>query len=190
MSTVAIILAADSGHGFSGPKYLANIRGKQMLQRVIDISIDWPVEERFVVLGSDAEQVIESIDFRGATVVIDSDWSEGSASPLRAALDLVSRDRAVDACLVARGDQPDLEASTVEALLEVAADTAADAVLPTYRYATGWPIVLNYSMWEHLLSSECSVDLQAVVASHATSSEQVWFDHLPPKTYDSPDAVV
>lgn len=187
MSTVAIILAADSGSGFVGPKYLADIRGKPMLQWVVDSCMDWPVEERIVVLGSEADRIVDAVDFGDMTVVIDSEWSEGSASPLRAALDLASRDQSVSACVIARGDQPDVKVSTVAALLEVAADTEADTVVPQYRYVSGWPIILDYSIWEHLLAAEGSVDLPAVAASHATSPERVWFDHLPPKTYESPD---
>lgn len=187
MYTMAIILAASPGIGFHGSKYLTLIDGRPMLQWVVDSCVDWPVEERVVVLGAEAEKVIESIDFHDATVVIDPDWDEGSASPLRAALDLAARGRSVEKCVIARGDQPRVKVSTVEKLLEVAADTFADAIVPQYRYSIGWPVVLDRSLWEHLLGSEGSVDLQAVVASRATAPEQVWFDDLPPKTYKTPD---
>lgn len=187
MSTVAIILAADAAQGFSGSKYLALLRGKCLLQHVVDAAAEWPVDSVIVALGSDAEEIVDAIDFGGCTVVIDPEWAEGSASPLRAALDLASRDRVTRLCVVARGDQPGIDGATVGALIDMASDTSADAVVPKYRYAVGWPIVLDYSIWEHLLGGEGSVNLHDVVASHASTVEEVWYDRLSPQMYDKPD---
>lgn len=187
MSTVAIVLAADSDTEFEGPKYLAMIHGEPMLQRVVNDATSWPVDEVLVVLGPDAEEIIASIDFKGTTVVVDPEWSEGSASPIRAALDFASRDRSINRCVVARGDQPGVDARTIGDLIDVVRDTEADAAVPKYRYAIGWPVVLDFSLWELLLGGEGSTDLQHLVASHAGRAEEVWFDHLAPMTYTEPD---
>lgn len=183
MSTVAIVLAADSGSGFSGPKYLEPVSGDMMLKTVVDESSSWPVDEVIVVLGADAAETMDSVDLSGDTVVIDSEWSEGNASPIRAALDFVSRDRSIRRCVIARGDQPGISSEIVEALLSKATDTEADVVIPKYRYAVGWPVVLDSSLWDQLLGSEGPLDLLDFVASHATAVEEVWFDHLPPAIY-------
>jgi molybdenum cofactor cytidylyltransferase len=183
MSTTAIILAADAAPDFAGPKYLEQISGEAMLQSTIKDAATWPVDEVLVVLGAAAADIMESIDFTGTTVVIDSEWSEGSASPVRAGLDLVSRDRSVRRCIVARGDQPGIGSEVAQDLIAAAIDTGAEAVVPKYRYAVGWPVVLDFSLWEHLLGGEGALDLLDFVASHASVVEEVWFDHLPPATY-------
>lgn len=187
MSTVAIVLAADSDSEFEGPKYLAMIHEEPMLQRVVNDASSWPVDEVLVVLGADAEEIIASIDFKGMTVVVDPEWSEGSASPIRAALDFASRDRSIHRCVIARGDQPGVDARTVGDLIDVVRDTDADAAVPKYRYAIGWPVVLDFSLWELLLGGEGSTDLQHLVTSHASGAEEVWYDHLAPMTYTKPD---
>ncbi|GMQ93215.1 MAG: hypothetical protein BMS9Abin12_0692 [Acidimicrobiia bacterium] len=187
MSTIAIILAADSGTGFAGPKYIALVRDKPLLQHVVDDAVDWPVDDVLVVLGSDAEVIIDTIDFRGLTIVVDPEWSEGSASPLRAALDLASRDRSIRRCVIARGDQPGVDAATVASLIDTATTREADAVVPKYRYSIGWPVLLDQSIWEHLLGGEGSVDLLDVAVSHTSSLAEVWFDHLGPATIESAD---
>jgi molybdenum cofactor cytidylyltransferase len=183
MSTIAIILAADSGSDFAGPKYLAPISGELMLQTVIRDAAAWPVDEVLVVLGADAAEIMESIDFTGTSVVIDSEWSEGSASPMRAALDFASRDSSIHRSIIARGDQPGIDAEVTRDLIAAAIESGADAVVPKYRYAVGWPVVLHFSLWEHLLGGEGALDLLGFVASHVSSVEEVWFDHLPPTTY-------
>lgn len=187
MSTAAIVLAADPGTDFVGPKYLAPVFGKPMLQHIVDEVSSWPVDEAIVVLGPDAEQIIASINFRDFTVVVDAEWEEGSAAPLRAALDLASHDRSVQRCIVTRGDQPGISVDTISALLESAVEVEADATIPKYRYSVGWPVVLEHSLWEHLLGGEGSVELLDVVASHADAVEEVWLDHLAPVRYESPD---
>jgi len=184
MSTIAIILAADSGTDFDGPKYIAPVRDKPLLQHVVDAAVDWPVDDVLVVLGSDAEEIIDTIDFGDLTVIVDPEWS---ASPLRAALDLASRDRSIRRCVIARGDQPGVDAATIASLIDTATTREADAVVPKYRYSIGWPVLLDQSIWEHLLGGEGSVDLLAVAASHATSLAEVWFDHLGPATFESAD---
>jgi CTP:molybdopterin cytidylyltransferase MocA len=186
MSTVAIVLAADTDPEFDGPKYLARVHGEAMLQRVVNDASSWPVDEVLVVRGADAEGIIESIDFRGHTVIVDPGWSEGNASPMRAALDLASRDRSTARCVMARGDQPGVDAEMIGALLDTAADTEAEAVVPKYRYAIGWPVVLGPSLWEPLLASEGSVDLLDLVVAHSTVVGEVWYDHLAPPTYATP----
>ncbi|MEN8041020.1 MAG: NTP transferase domain-containing protein [Actinomycetota bacterium] len=183
MSTVAIVLAADSGPGFPGPKYLTPIHNVPLLQHVVNDAVTWPVDDVFVVLGADAEQVIDAVDFKNLTIVIDPEWSEGAASPLRAGLDLASRNRSTRRCVIARGDQPGIDADSIGALVDAVVDAEADAAVPKYRYSVGWPVVLEFSIWEHLLGSEGSVDILDFVTSHASSVEEVWFDHLAPATY-------
>lgn len=187
MSTVAIVLAADPGPAFVGPKYLASVADEPMLQHVVNDAAQWPVDEVIVVLGPDADQIIDSIDFMELTVVVDAEWEEGSASPLRAALDLASRDRSVRRCVVAKGDQPGVSADMIAALLDAPVGADADAIVPKYRYSVGWPVVLNVSLWEHLLGGEGSVDLLDVIASHSGPVEEVWFDYLAPTRYEVPD---
>lgn len=184
MSTIAIILAADAGEGFENPKYTTVVQDKVLLQHVVDDAVHWPVAEVFVVVGSDAEAVIDAVDFKNLVVVIDSEWEEGSASPLRAVLDLASRNRDYDRCLVAKGDQPGVSDETVKLLMDAGDAEDADAVVPRYRYSAGWPVLLDRSIWEHLLGEEGSIDVLDIARSHSSNLHEVWFDYLAPKAYE------
>jgi len=187
MSTTAVILAADAGDGFDDPKYLTVVHWVPMLQRVVDEASSWPVDEVVVVLGSDGEMLAESISFGDATVLIDPEWSEGGASPLRAAIDMISRTRESSLVVLARGDQPGIGASLVGDLIAVATETHTDAVVPKFRYAQGWPVVLSPPLWTHFLGLENSVDVHGVITTHAASVEEVWVDHIAPPILDTVD---
>jgi CTP:molybdopterin cytidylyltransferase MocA len=181
MSTVAVVLAAEPGEGFEDSKYLADVHGKPMLEAIVSEVARWPVDDVVVVLGSDGEEIAERTDLATATIIIDPGWREGQASPIRAALDLVTRDRSVDLIVLVRGDQPGVERTVAESLISLAREADADAVTPKYRYARGWPVVIGPGLWDRFLSIEGGLDVHDVIATHANPSEEVWVDHLEPR---------
>lgn len=187
MSTVAIVLAADEGEGFALPKYASPVRGRAMLDSVVDDALTWPVDEVIVVLGPDADRVQELCDLSRVSVIEDPGWREGTASPLRAALDLLSRDRSVDRCVIARGDQPGIPAPVVGLLVERAVSTEAQVVIPKYRYQRGWPVVVSAGMWDVFLGLEGAVNVHDVIATHGAHAEEVWLDRLTPPIFATAD---
>jgi CTP:molybdopterin cytidylyltransferase MocA len=189
VSTVAIILAADSGQDFPSTKYLASVHGRSIVAQAIESCLAWDVDERVVVLGSEAERVAETISDPGMTVLIDPEWAEGASSPIRAALDLVTRNRAVERCVLARADHLDIRPEIVNELISVALSSDADAVVPKYRYVRGLPVVIGPDMWGHLLGQEGDIDVLATVSLHASSVDEVWFDRIAPVILSSAEAV-
>jgi molybdenum cofactor cytidylyltransferase len=190
MSTVAVILAAESSPGSSGSKYLLDVRGVAVLDRVVSEAVAWPVDEVLVVLGANADRLEEECDLSGVSVLVDPEWDEGSSSPIRAVLDLLSRDRAVQRCVLARGDQPGVSAAIVSQLLAASDRADAQVVAPKYRYARGWPLVVDASLWGVFLGLEGELDVFDVVATHAHGVEEVWFDRLQPIIVSSADDVL
>ena len=181
MSIVAVVLAAEPGEGFAGSKYLAHVHGAPMLEAIVKEVARWSVDDVIVVLGGDGEEIAEQADLGTATIIIDPGWSEGEASPIRAALDLITRDRSVDLIILVRGDQPGVDAAVAEGLINVARESDADAVTPKYRYASGWPVVIGDGLWDRFLSIEGRLDVHDVIATHAETREDVWVDHLEPR---------
>lgn len=186
MPTVAILLATDAGDGFAGPKYLTDVGGVPLIERAVSESLAWNVTDRVVVVGPDAEAVSDAIGTFSVTTLIDPEWEEGTSSPIRAALDLVTRDRSVTHCLFVRADQSDHPSGVVDELLRRAEASGADAVVPKYRYARGWPVVIGQHLFERLLGAEGDVDLLNVISMHADSIEECWFDRISPSRVSEP----
>lgn len=187
MSIVAVVLAADSGQGFPTPKYLSPFHDSTLLAAVVSDAVSWPVDEVIVVLGSDAEAIEAGVDLSQVSVLVDPQWAEGMASPMRASLDLISRDRSVSHVLVARGDQPGITADAVDRIITAARDERADAVVPKYRYALGWPVIVSRRLWDVFLGLEGDIDMHGLVATHASTTTEVWFDRLSPIVVDGVD---
>jgi molybdenum cofactor cytidylyltransferase len=152
---------------------------------VLDDVGRWPVDETIVVLGSEADEVESACDLTQVSVVVDPEWAEGMASPLRAVLDLVSRDRRVTHVVLARGDQPGVPPDVVGALVDHARSSEAPAVVPKYRYATGWPVIVERSLWDVFLRLEGPIDVHHILATHARAIEEVWVDRLAPRRIET-----
>ena len=90
MSTAALILAAGESKRYGSPKQLIDWMGTPLLGHVVRQVGKWPVDSIYVVLGSNAEQIMESVDLSGTTVVENLEWEEGMASSIRVGLDALA----------------------------------------------------------------------------------------------------
>jgi len=134
----AVVLAAGEGSRFGGPKQLAELDGRPLLEHVLSTVAAVPAVERFVaVLGARADEIRARVDLRGADLVVADDWAEGQAASLRAGLAALDD---VDGVLILLGDQPGITPAAIEAVL-----VHFDGTRPlraVYDGAPGHPVVL------------------------------------------------
>jgi len=142
VSTVAgLVLAAGAGRRFGGPKQLAALDGRPLLEHAVRAMTAVPaLAPLVVVLGAAAEEIRAGVDFQRAEVVVCPDWAEGQAASLRCGVAALGD---VDAALVTLGDQPRITPEVITGILEAARAGAHDAVRATYAGAPGHPVVLG-----------------------------------------------
>ena len=186
--TAALVLAVDSGVGFRGSKYLEVLRGKPLIELVVDEVTAWPVDDVIVVVGADGEQIANGADLGNSLLVLDLDWSQGLAASLRVGFDTLSRDGRLERAVITYGDQPGVEPEVVAALIAAQTEPGTRAAVPKYRYARGWPIVIGRDLWSRFLGLDRDVDLLDVLEGHPEGVSEVWFDRLaPPRIRDAAD---
>ena len=130
-----IVLAAGAGRRFGGPKQLAPLAGRPLLQHVVDAAPD-PLT---VVLGAHADAIRAGVDLDGVDVVVCEDWEEGQAASLRAGVAAVGP---VEAIVVLLGDMPFVTPQVIAGAVDHLTDRW-DAVRTLYRGAPGHPVVLG-----------------------------------------------
>ncbi len=187
MKVAAMVLATESGSGFSGSKYLAPFRGSTLIEEVLAEVYQWPVDTVIVVLGPHAEEILEQADLGDSLRVIDLEWAEGEAASLRVGIDTLYRLDEFDTLVLIHGDQPGSRGDEVLRLLEKHRESYRSAVVPKYRYAVGHPIVIGEELWPRLISMEGSASVDHLLAAHTDWVEEVWFDRLPGKRALTPD---
>ena len=187
-SIVSVVIAAQPGRGFTTSRWISRWGDSTLLGHVLDAARAWPVEPGLVVLGADAEDLLDGMEFDPFSVLIDPRWEDGELASFQAALDYLQRDDEVDAILLASGDMPVIPAGTVEAMLAAYATPRRPvAVVPKYRYVRGRPLLIRRNLWPRLLGLGGGSTIESVLATHDAPVAEVWIDHLPPVVIASPE---
>lgn len=142
-----IVLAAGEGRRFGGPKQLARLGGRPLLEHALRAVAEVPaIDPVVVVLGAHAEQVRAEVDLGTASAVVCEDWAEGQAASLRCGLDAVGE---VDAVLVTLGDQPRITPQVIAMVLDTL-DDPAPAARAVYAGQPGHPVLLKHQLFPRL----------------------------------------
>ncbi len=187
---VTLVLAARPATGLTEPPWLAPWGPTTLIDHVIAGIRAWPVEPGVVVLGADAEAVLDRTDLSGFTVVIDPEWEEGQAAPLRAGVDELSRHGDITSLVLTAADIPGVDPGLVADLVATHATHQRAVTAPKYRYARGWPLVVRYDLWPRLLGLEGDAGIDSLLATHDTWVEDLQVDALAPRTVATPDDLV
>ena len=111
-----VVLAAGEGARFGGPKQLAELDGRPLLEHAIEAITAVPAIERIVVvLGAHADEIRAKVDFLDTEQVVCDEWREGQAASLRAGLAELGD---VEAAVVTLGDQPRITPQVIAMALD------------------------------------------------------------------------
>jgi molybdenum cofactor cytidylyltransferase len=143
-----VVLAAGAGSRFGGLKQLHLIQGRPMLEHVLAAVAAAPADDRVLVIGSQADQVLAAVEPHGVRAVRCQRWSEGQAVSLRAGLDALCAD--VVAAIVVLGDGPGLDARAIERMADAHRGAPASVLYADYGQGRSHPVVLPRVIWDEL----------------------------------------
>lgn len=190
MPIAALVLAAGSSSRLGRPKQLEPWGDRNLLEHVVDRTSQFPVDEVWVVLGSEHERIIEESDLGEAGLIENPEWEEGIASSLRAGLDALTRMSRCDVALIVIGDQPDISEDVVAELVESHRRSGLPVTIPKYRYSWGNPVVVNGSLWPRLMSLGGDEGAARLWQAHPEWVNEVWISDLAPRDVDTESDVV
>jgi len=151
-----LVLAAGAGERFGGPKQIAQLRGKPLLEHVLAAMEAAGLDGTVVVLGARADEVRAAVPLHGAEPVVADDWREGMAASLRAG---VAALEPCDAVVVVLGDQPLL---SPEAIARVAR-AGGPAARATYAGVPGHPVLIGRELFDRVRALEGDQGAAALV---------------------------
>ena len=140
-----LVLAAGEGRRFEGgPKQLAELEGRPLLEHAVAAACAVPALERVVVvLGARAERVRAGVELGRAEVVVCEDWASGQAASLRCGLRAVA---GAERVVITLGDQPWVGPEAIAWLAAEPSGTRA-----AYDGVPGHPVVLGGALVEAAL---------------------------------------
>ncbi len=166
---VGIVLAAGLSTRMGKLKQLLPIAGKPVVCRVAET-----MRSRFrrvvVVLGHRAEDVEAVLCDSRVECVVNNCYREGMLSSVQSALRTIGPE--LDFAL-SLGDQPSLQVSTIDAVLNAWNQTDKGIVLPTYGGKRGHPVLLGRHYTPHILALEAGVGLNVVTRGFPADTLEV-----------------
>jgi molybdenum cofactor cytidylyltransferase len=141
-----LVLAAGGSSRLGRPKQLLPYGDGTLLQHVLATACASPLDQLIVAVGGSADEVLASVDLRGAEVVINHSYGEGCSSSISASLPLV--DPACEVLVLMLGDQPGVTAASVCALLQGRGDAAV--AVCRYDDGRGHPFAFGRSLFGEL----------------------------------------
>lgn len=136
-----LVLAAGAGRRFGGPKQLAEIDGRPLVEHAVAaLEAVAAVERVAVTLGAYADEVLARVDLHGATPIVVGDWAEGQSASLRAGVGMLAA--TAEAIVVTLADQPSITAATIARVI-AEWDGSSTPVRATYEGQPGHPVLLT-----------------------------------------------
>jgi molybdenum cofactor cytidylyltransferase len=191
-----IILAAGKSSRMGRMKLLLDVHGKPMLGQVVESALASALDQVIVVLGGEYERILDSVDFKVATVVFNPDFWKGQSTSLRAGIEAAGEN--CDAALFLLGDMPLVDSGVIDGVLQKYKATGASIVIPIFAGRRGNPVLLARSLFPMVLALEGDIGARAILAAHEDLVETVdvahdgiladvdtWEDYL--RTFKPPD---
>ena len=150
MHISGLVLAAGRSTRLGRPKQLLEYRGGPLLDSTLDVARACGFGELIVALGGAGDDVKESVDLAGCTVVDNVHHTTGCSSSIVAALDHV--DPRADGLMLLLGDQPGIDPSTIDAVRETvgAAPDVPPVAVCRYDDGRGHPFWFSRAMFAEL----------------------------------------
>ena len=177
MSASAVLLAAQPPVDLPVPVPLLEWGGAPLLTRLVERLQETGLAPVVIVLGAEAERVLESARLEDVEILVDYEWEHGLGSSVRVGLDYLARRKQPGPAVLFSVDQPNVDLELTGPLLEA---HEGAVTVPVYRYSHGYPIVVDRSRWESFMTRES--DPLDIVAAHPDWVTELHLDSLAPRT--------
>jgi molybdenum cofactor cytidylyltransferase len=170
------LLAAGSSTRLGKPKQLLEYNGGSLLRHVLRIAAEAEANPLIVVLGANADLLIQEIDEKEADIVINKDWKEGMASSIIAGLNaLLEKYPSVDGVIFMMCDQPFVSESLLNDLIITQQQTGKSIVTSSYDNTMGPPALFHKSIFPELLQLHGDTGARMILQQHINEVATVLF---------------
>ena len=151
--TAGIILAAGASTRFGEPKQLLRLKDKFILEWVLDAALKSKLNRIVLVLGYAHQKILqvlgEKLQHSKLLVAINPQYEKGQSLSLQTGLSKVKDDS--PAVMFLLGDQPMLNTTTINVLLERFWADKKDICVPIYRGKRKTPAIFRRRLYTQLM---------------------------------------
>ncbi|SDR42731.1 nucleotidyltransferase family protein [Natronobacterium texcoconense] len=153
-----VVLAGGTSDRFGDRnKLLASLEGAPLVAHAARTLLETDVDPVVVVVGYEADRVQEAVSELPVTTVSNPTYEAGQSTSVRSGVETLRERTTVDAAVIALGDMPFVDPSTVDALVSAYASGAGDALAPAYESERGNPVLFDRRFFDLLTAVEGDV---------------------------------
>jgi molybdenum cofactor cytidylyltransferase len=170
----ALVLAAGDSRRMGRNKQMLPYGESTVIETILSVLRETPVDGVTVVLGRSWEEVWGAIDGLDVEMFVNPRPENGMLSSVQWGLAQMRDD--LDGFLIVLGDQPQIRAETVTALIQVAEKHPKSIFLPTYRGRRGHPVLFRASLKKAILDLPLTGGLNRLLADLPEEVQEVPVD--------------
>jgi molybdenum cofactor cytidylyltransferase len=163
--TAGIILAGGSSTRFGRPKQLLKLKGKYLIESVLDTALESELNHIVLVLGHAHQDILQALGNRTSherlQVVINQHYLEGQSRSVQAGLSKIRQ--SFPAVMFLLGDQPMLNAATINRMLDRFQYSGKDICVPVYEGRRGNPTIFNRILYDQLMGIEGDIGARELI---------------------------
>lgn len=166
----ALILAAGQAERMGQAKVLLQwTQDRTILEHIIQ-QVHAVVEDVTVITGAYQADVAIAAQQANAATLRNADYARGEMlSSLKIGLQHLMADPLIEAALVVLGDQPQIEISTIQAVLEAYRAGAGTIVAPRFEGQRGHPVLFGRDHWQAICDLPADAAPRMLFASRPES---------------------
>ncbi len=187
----AVVLAAGKSERMGGANKLElKINGQALIQHTVQMLMGSAVNEIVVVIGHQASMIQHLLTDLPVQLVYNQDYEQGQMSSVHKGLASLTEE--CDGIMICLGDQPLLQSSDINQLIDAFAHRRRGSILvPTYGGQRGNPIILAYEHRNSILSSGRNLGCKQLIEKNPDlvctvemENDHVLIDMDTPKDYE------
>jgi molybdenum cofactor cytidylyltransferase len=169
----AIVIAAGESKRMGRAKQLLPWQGKALLQHALDSLLNSEVDEVILVLGCEAERILERLNTRRIKVVINPDYGQGMITSIQRGLAAI--EKGAEAFFIVLGDQPGISPQIYNRLIREfhRVYPSKRILLPTYRGKKGHPALFSIDFRDEGSAIKGDVGFRQIVSDHPQDVLQI-----------------
>ena len=150
---------------------MLDIGGEPVIRRVARLALAAQLEHVIVVVGHAADQIGPCLDDLDIGIALNSEFAAGQSSSLRRGLRAIPA--YADAVLLLLGDQPTVDQTVIDAVVETYRRGPFPIVQARYRDRPGHPVLFDRSLFPELLAVNGDQGARDVIRRHSSDVQFV-----------------
>ena len=160
----AVVLAAGKSERMGQNKLFLRLKGKALMDNVLDAVEAAGLAEQVIVLGHDVELLIEALKPRVNTlkIAVNEDYEQGMTSSFQKGLRTLPY---VDAAFLVLGDEPIFESNFLKLMVQQMENSQGKALIvsPIHKGKKGHPLLFHRQLFPEILSLKNSQTIREIV---------------------------